>query len=620
MVRGARPRAHFDAVLRIRGGGAGTIAGTLPAGPRPSSSARRFPAGTVALLALLAAAVVAAVSVRPLTHSEVRYVEAGAEMASSGDWVVPHLAYVPYFEKPILTYWAEAAAQLAFGSSPLAARVPSIAAALAMLGLTYAFGRAVRGPAFGVGAAALLVASVVFELTGTAVTTDPLFAAFLTAAWYAFWRHRRAPDSAWIWAFWASAGLAVLTKGPLGAALLLASVGAYLVLAGRVRDLLAMRLARGALVVLAINLPWTIAAWVRDPRYVEFFYLRQNLRAFADGGVNHGGPFWYYVPIVAVALFPFAVVASWALVRETWSALTAGRARVRSPDCAPAHHAHLYLVCVVVAPLLVLSAAGSKLSTYVLPLYPAIALLVAWHVADRLERPSPLLRWATLAQAALLAVATAAAPFLLRRAPADWAATARDAAAPLVIAAGALVLSMAAGGVAMARRRIVPGMAVAGAGALVAVLVVDVAASRLGVDGVGTALASELARARKPGEPVVLGGRLVDDYTVVRALGDRPFVWGNARELGMGHFTEATPVTEPLPDDPYDVAAWGRVPLPQNRWLVDGKRLEEMWRGPSRVWLETRAKDLRKLRRANLPLTILDRRGGVAVVTNWPLP
>jgi len=592
----------------------------LTAGPTPWSAARRVPARTVAILALLAAAAIAAVSVRPITHSEVRYVEAGAEMARGGDWIVPHLAYVPYFEKPILAYWAEAAAQLLFGGSPIAARVPSMVAALATLGLTYAFGRSVRGSAFGLGAAALLAASVAFELTGTAVTTDPLFAAFLAAAWYAFWRHRCAPGTAWIWAFWASAGLAVLTKGPLGAAFLAGSILAYLALARRLRDVGAMRPVRGVAVLVAINLPWTVAAWLRDPRYVEFFYLRQNLRAFADGSVNHTGPVWYYVPIVAIALFPFAVVASWALARELWDALVRRRAAALRPDAPAADHARLYLACVVVAPLLVLSAAGSKLSTYVLPLFPAIALLVAWHIADRLDRPSPLLRWATLAQAVLLGAVLAAVPFALGRLPPDWATVARDAAVPLSAAGGLLVLSMAAGGAAMARRRIVAGMSIVGAGAVATILVLISAASRLGVDRIATTVASELAHARRPGEPVVVSGRMVDDYSLVRAVGERVYVWGNARELGMGHFTEATPRSRPLPDDPYEVAARGRVSLPQNPWLLDKERIEEMWRRPTRIWLVCRESELTRLRDEHLDLTVLDEQDDVAVVTNHPRP
>jgi len=67
------------------------------------------------------------------------------KMAGSGDWVVPHLSYVPYFEKPILTYWLEAASQLAFGAGMIAVRVPSILACVAMTATTYLLGKRLRG-------------------------------------------------------------------------------------------------------------------------------------------------------------------------------------------------------------------------------------------------------------------------------------------------------------------------------------------------------------------------------------------------------------------------------------------------------------------------------------------
>jgi hypothetical protein len=100
-------------------------------------------------------------------------------MARGGDWIVPHLAYVPYFEKPILAYWAEAAAQLLFGGSPIAARVPSMVAALcdARAHVTRSAAQRARLRVRSRRRGAARRFGGVFELTGTAVTTDPLFAA-----------------------------------------------------------------------------------------------------------------------------------------------------------------------------------------------------------------------------------------------------------------------------------------------------------------------------------------------------------------------------------------------------------------------------------------------------------
>jgi 4-amino-4-deoxy-L-arabinose transferase-like glycosyltransferase len=580
----------------------------------------RFVDRRVALIALLAlaSAAFALIALRPLTHSEVRYVEAGAEMVASGDWIVPHLSFVPYFEKPILTYWVEAAAQLLFGLSPIAVRLPSILAAVGMVAATYAIGRSMRGAAFGLGAASLLTASAMFLVMGSVVTTDPFFSVFLALAWCAFWRHDRAPQSPWIWAFWAALGLAVLTKGPLGVALVGSTVGAYLLLSGRLADVLAMRPVRGVAMILAINLPWSIAVWRRDPRFLEFFYVRENLRALTDSSINHAGPPWYYLPILVLAFFPFSLLVAWAVGTESWSAL-AGPVRSllrRAPAPVRPDPGRLYLACMLVPPFLLLSVSASKLATYVVPLFPAVALVVASHVADRLRSPTGVLRWSMLVQVALLAVAAAGACLLADRIPAERVALLRGHAETLGLAAAALMLPMAAGGELMARRRIVAGMAIVAAGSLAGVVLVSSAADELAGDRDAGSLVQQLIGVRKAGERVVIAGPVVDDYTIVLALRERPYVWGLARELGMGHFAEVTPPGRAIPDEPYEVSA---ETLPENRWLLGVDELKSAWNGPERVWFVGRPRDLEKLREEGLHVHVLARTDSRAVATNHSL-
>ncbi len=593
---------------------------TLPSPARAAGRPRLVDRGVALVLLLAVAAVLfAVVSTRPMTKSESRYVEAGAEMVAGGDWVVPHLSYVPYFEKPILTYWLEAVSQLAFGASAVAVRLPSIFACLGTLGVTYAFGRHLRGPAFGLGAAALLLAGGMFEVMGSVITTDPLFSALLVAAWYAFWRHDRAPRSAWIWAFWAALGLAVLTKGPLGVALVGSTVGAYLVLDGRPRDLLAIRPVRGALVIVGINLPWSVLVWQRDPRFLGFFYVRQNVTALVDSTINHAGPPWFYLPILVGAFFPFAVLGTCAVGTELWTtfsrvvrgALARGGARTR-PDAA-----RLYLACMALPPLLLLSASASKLGTYIVPLLPAAALLVANHFADRLAAPTQAMRWTTVAQVALLA---AVLPFAAGRLDDDSLALVHRAAWTVGAMGAALVVPMLAGGLWMARGRIVAGMSVVAAGGCVFVVALSALASDLGGDRMAGSLVAKMVLLRRAGEPVVVAGPIVDDYTIVRMLGERVHVWGKARELGMGHFTEVTSSDVPVPDRPYDVAASGKVAVPRNRWLLDNRALRKAWTGSGRVWFVGRVEDVDKLRSMGLEIHVLAEKDEVAVATSRPLP
>lgn len=581
--------------------------------------------GRTALLAA-AFALFCAVSVRPIVHSEARYVESAREMVANGDWVVPHLSFVPYFEKPILTYWLAVLSQLVFGMGSVAVRLPSILACVAMVWTTFEFGRRLRGNAFGLGAAALLASSAFLQEIGTGIMTDPPFSAFLAFAWYAFWRHDREPQSRWIWAFWTSLGLAFMTKGPLGPALVGSTVFFYLLLSGRLRDLVRMRFVRGTALLVLLNLPWSYLVWQRDPRFLEFFYVRQNLRAFESGEINHPGPPWYYLYFLPALMYPFGALGGWAVVAETWDGIAAGVRRLLGRgDAVSADPSRLYLACAVLGPFLLLSAAGSKLGTYILPLCPAAALMLAGYVADRLASPRGPLRWATLGQAAVIALLLLAVPFALPRLPANWQDAIHREPWAIAIAALLFAVPALAGAVWMARGRVLAGMKVVAAGTLAAVLVINAMASDLMGERDCAALMPRLVAVRKPGERVIVSGPNVDDYTIVLALRDRPYVWGFARELGMGHFTEQTAPDVPLPQNPYDVSVKGGKggdgALPGNPWLVDEKRLREMWTGTERVWFVGRPKDLAKVKDLGLDAAnVLVENEQNVIASNQPLP
>jgi 4-amino-4-deoxy-L-arabinose transferase-like glycosyltransferase len=588
----------------------------VPRSPRASPFLESRAA--LALILVVSAAVFALVSQRPLTHSEFRYVEAGAEMAAGGDWVVPHLAYVPYFEKPILAYWVEAAALLAFGTGVIAVRLQAILSCVGMLYLTYALGRSVRGRAFGVGAAALLLSSVYFTGMGSAVTTDPLFSALLVLAWYAFRRHDVDPTGRWIWLFWTAVGLAVLTKGPLAIVFVGLSIGAYLALSGRLRDVKATRPWRGAAVLLAINLPWSLLVWARDPRFLEFFYVRQNFQAFFNGRINHPGPPWYYVSWLLLAMFPFVLLGAWALGSELWTTFAAAARRRFGSAAESPDPARLYVACMLLPPLLFLSVSSSKLGTYFLPLVPAVALLFAGWIADRLERPTGFVRWALLVQTAVLAVGLPIAMHLMTSRP-ELADKIVEHRVVFGCAVAMMAVGFGVGGVAMARRRIVLGMAVASAATTAGVLCALPAIDVLATEYDAAVLMPRLIAARGPGERVILAGPCSEDFSVVLALGERVAIWGASRELGMGHFAEVTPPSTPIPADPYDVGG-PKLPLPANPWLFDDARLAAAWNGAERAWFVGKESDLERLRATGLCAHVFVANDSRVIATNQPPP
>src|SRR5947199_3447751 len=148
---------------------------------------------------------------------EGRYAEIPREMVASGDYVTQRLNGIKYFEKPPLFYWAEAGALRLFGPEEWALRLaPALFALLGVLAV-YAAGRRLYGRRAGLGAGAVLATSPLWFGLGEAITLDMAVSSLLTLAFLAFlfasraetvWRRRL-----WIWAFYAAAALATLTKG-----------------------------------------------------------------------------------------------------------------------------------------------------------------------------------------------------------------------------------------------------------------------------------------------------------------------------------------------------------------------------------------------------------------------
>ena len=581
-------------------------------------SSRRSGRRGVAWIALGATAIFLALSLRPPIGSETRYIEASREMFARGDWLVPHLAGVPYFEKPVLVYWAGALSQAAFGFNWLAARLPSIAASVVSLVVTYLFARQLRGPRFALAAAGLLLSSGLFLVMGCVLTADPLFCAWLALAWWAFWRHLRTPAGRSIWLFWTALGLAMLTKGPLALVLTAASLGTYLSLTRRLRGVLSMRLVRGLVIVVLVNLPWHALVWAQDPRFLEFFYVRQNLHAFSDGRINHDGPVWYYLPVLVGGFFPWSALLVVALPGATVRIVRDAVRRSAHRETAEERDSlRVYLVCIVVPGLLFLSAASSKLPTYLLPLFPALAVLLADWIAAHAASLGRSLQRAMTIQAAVLMCVAAAMPFATGYA-AERTQDLDPTWATLIPVSIALVSIGAAGGAYLVRRNlVVRGLIVVGASASAAVLLLDTMAFAIDPHLTSQRLIARVARDIAPQDLVVVASRLTGDYAISLELNRRFAILGKAGELGMGHFTELRPHPAAIPDNPYGVEFSN---LPESDWLFDFDRLTRQWREPRRVWFIARPQDLAQLQRRGVAYVKIDGDGRRQVVSNRRTP
>lgn len=302
------------------------------------------------------------------------YAQTAREMIAAHDWATPRIFSQPQFEKPILFYVLEAASFRLFGVSEGAARVPAALFATLLVLLTYAFGARALGRRAG-GLAALVLATCI-ATAGTArlVLTDVVFAAFVCGACFALWQASADPDHArkWIVLGFLSAGLAVLTKGPLG---LLIPVLAWL--AGGAPARAAFR-GRGRAVALGLGLftliavPWF--AWMLSRFGATFacsFFVHENLDRLLHAEHPANNRIDYYPLVFVIGIIPWL------------PALGVFLARARSAAATPARR---YLVGWLLAGLVFFTLAQSKLPTYVYLLFVPLALLIGATLDDLVAR------------------------------------------------------------------------------------------------------------------------------------------------------------------------------------------------------------------------------------------
>jgi 4-amino-4-deoxy-L-arabinose transferase-like glycosyltransferase len=311
---------------------------------------------------------------------EPRFAEATRQMFARGDYLTPYLNGAPRFEKPILFYWLQAASTTIFGSDELAARMPSALAAIGAVLLLYLLSREIASPRAALVAALSLTTMFRFVVFARLGLTDMPLVFFIVAALYAFVHGTRHHSSAAVLTGWVCVGLGILTKGPVGL-LPVAIWISYAAFCGGRAAVSGIRALRGMAVALTISLPWYIAMVAEHGRaFVDFAIGHEIIeRAIVEGSFEPPRSFLYYVKVWPGDAAPWSVLfivgAVWTWRR--WS-------RLDPADKQAVTFAAAWFGCV----FLLFSLLRSKVVHYVLPAYPAAALLIGIFV-DRLRELSP---------------------------------------------------------------------------------------------------------------------------------------------------------------------------------------------------------------------------------------
>jgi 4-amino-4-deoxy-L-arabinose transferase-like glycosyltransferase len=338
-------------------------------------------AGIILVLSISLSLLCIGAPLRDLTFpDELRYAEISREMIESGNWILPSFNYQVYADKPPLFFWMMAASMTLFGMHILPAMLPSFLSAILTILMTYLLGKEMFHREVGLYSAWILSTFLLFIFMAQLVRMDMTLTLLITSALYLFYRALREKGHALRLALtgYLCTGTALLTKGPVGLMLPAFILLAYLYFKKEMYKIKNLYPVRGFLIMAALALLWIIPAGLEGGKaYLQEILLTQSAGRVI-GSFAHAKPVYYYL-----IYFPFLFVP-WSIYLLL--CFDPGLRAKLSEDKGK----NLFLICWVLGTLLFFSLVSGKIVIYLLPLTPALALLIARIFNLMLKEPKVL--------------------------------------------------------------------------------------------------------------------------------------------------------------------------------------------------------------------------------------
>ncbi|WP_372965357.1 ArnT family glycosyltransferase [Marinobacter sp.] len=338
--------------------------------------------------------------------TEPRYAEIARLMAETGDWITPWFEPgVPFWGKPPLSFWAQAAAIKMFGVSEFSLRFPSWLVTLGMVWLVGRLARQLWSVQVARWSCLVFATMALTYISAGAVMTDAFLALGTTLTLVSFGLVMAGEGGVWRWAFFFGLVIGLLSKGPLALVLTGIPVVLWLLLSWReaISNLRRLPWWRGSLLTVLLVSPWYLLAEMKTPGFLDYFIVGEHFRRFLDPGWSgdlygsaHKQPkgmvwvFWLW------ASFPWGVVALASLIPRWFRGKRNGSVgkTILNPGVS-------FLLVSALSPMLFFTLAGNTLWTYILPSLPFTAILIGRWAA---ECESSLLSWMRLGLVAFVPV------------------------------------------------------------------------------------------------------------------------------------------------------------------------------------------------------------------------
>ncbi|WP_341527966.1 glycosyltransferase family 39 protein [Nostoc sp. UHCC 0302] len=362
-------------------------------------------------------------SIGLIDETEPLFAEASRQMLVTGDWITPFFNGETRFDKPALIYWCQAIAYAVIGVNEWAVRMPSALAAIGTISLSYytvqwclakqdeleGVSRPTRRYLTAFVAAAMMALNPEMIIWGRTGVSDMLLTGCIASALLCFFlgyagkegsrgqgaegrgageqRSRGEKFSSmpnaqfpnkWYLACYVLIAAAILTKGPVGIVLPGLIIVAFLLYLGKVREVLReMRPLLGILIILGLSVPWyALVIWRNGWSYINAFFGYHNLERFTEVVNHHSAPWYFYFLVVLLGFVPYSIYLPIAITKLKFWQRSHWRSQERSGQLG------LFAWFWFAGVFGFFSIAVTKLPSYVLPLMPASAILVALLWSD----------------------------------------------------------------------------------------------------------------------------------------------------------------------------------------------------------------------------------------------
>jgi len=314
------------------------------------------------------------------TPDEGRYSEVAREMVVTHDYITPRLNGVAFLDKPIFYYWLQASAIHLFGLKEWALRFWPALIGILGAAMTYFAGRSLFNRRTGILAAVILATSPLYYGAAHYANLDLEVAVLISITLFfsilALQSANPFQRNLFFIFAYVFCGLSALTKGLIGIVFPSLIIGLWIVILNRWNILKQMRLVTGLIIFFAITVPWYYLVQQANPEFLHFFFITQQVSRFlTHGDFNNKTTLWFYVPVVLAGFFPWSIFAIQAISKNI---KTVWKHRKN-------HATELFLVLWFAIIFTFFSIPTSKTVGYIIPIFPALALMVGHYLDNMWE-------------------------------------------------------------------------------------------------------------------------------------------------------------------------------------------------------------------------------------------